>query len=473
MKRNKGSTDDFTLRSDSQVWEWAENPRITIRPRVNASGGIGYRVTFPASVTGGPVLFLQSRNLDEAKSIARHKGREFAHSRSTALTLGDSEKIQAAGALRLLQASGSSLGLDEVARRYCEASAALATHALDVVEAANLLAFCLSTSAPTGRPLVDVVKYAVERIMPSGGRKTLKEVIDEMVQAKRVWASQGHLRPASIRDFENRTGKIADDLGSLPLPEITKETLLQWLRGLELAPRSRKNYRMVLAEVLRYAQQKRYLATNPIEELTAFDVKDIEGQPAEVREPKILTPTQAESLLTAAFANPNLDLGAAVVLGLFCGIRTEELKRLKWDAVRLNEPEPFVVIGPEIAKKRRIRNVIIPACAVAWLQAWPHRTKDGALTRSDHANDYQKRFKKLARLAELAWDQNAMRHSFGSYHFAVHGNAIETARLMGHRGDDAVLFAHYRALASKDQGAQYFAILPKSESNLLAFTGSL
>jgi integrase len=167
-----------------------------------------------------------------------------------------------------------------------------------------------------------------------------------------------------------------------------------------------------------------------------------------------------------------LDLGAAVTLGLFCGIRTEELKRLGWDAVRLNEQEPFVVIGPAIAKKRRIRNVIIPPCAVAWLQAWPKRTKDGAVTRNDHANDSQKRFKKLARLAGIEWDQNAMRHSFGSYHFAVQGNAIETARLMGHRGDDGVLFSHYRALATKTQGEEYFSTLPPTASQVIIFPQS-
>jgi hypothetical protein len=472
MKRNKGSPDDFTLKSGSQIWEWVENPRINIRPRVNGSGGIGYRVTFPKSVTGGRVLFLQSKNLEEAKTIARSKGHEFAQSRSTALVLGDAEKIQAASALRFLKASGTPLGLDEATRRYCEANTALAAHGLDVVEAANLLSYCLATAAPTGRPLVEVVKYAVERIMPAGGRKTLGEVAAEMVQAKQAWAIQGHLRPASIRDFESRTGRISADLGSVPLPEITKETLLKWLGGLELSPRSRKNYRMVLAEVLRYAQQKRYVATNPIDELTAFEVKDIEGQTAEAREPKILTTSQSRALLAAAFAQPELDLGAAVTLGLFCGIRTEELKRLRWDAVRLNEEEPFVVIGPDIAKKRRIRNVIIPPCAVAWLQAWPKRTKDGAVTRNDHANDYQKRFKKLARLAGIEWDQNAMRHSFGSYHFAVQGNAIETARLMGHRGDDGVLFSHYRALATKTQGEEYFSTLPPTASQVIIFPKS-
>jgi len=173
-----------------------------------------------------------------------------------------------------------------------------------------------------------------------------------------------------------------------------------------------------------------------------------------------LSPTDAEKLLVAAFAHPELDLGAAVVLGLFAGIRTEEIKRLQWAAVRLADASPFVVIGPEIAQKRRIRNAPLPACAVAWLRRWP-RPASGPVARSEHANDFQKRFKKLSTAAKLTWESNAMRHSFGSYHYALHGNSVETARILGHQTDDTVLFSHYRALTTKDQGSAFFATFPK------------
>jgi len=62
-------------------------------------------------------------------------------------------------------------------------------------------------------------------------------------------------------------------------------------------------------------------------------------------------------LPTTAFKRADLNLGVAIVRGLFGGIRSEELKRLQWDAVRLNDGHPFVVIGPEIAKKRHIRKI--------------------------------------------------------------------------------------------------------------------
>lgn len=470
MEQQPKAPDDFKLRRGGKgklrVWQWLTDPRITIRERLNSSNGVGYRVTLPKKLTGGPVIFLQSRDFEAAKEIVRSRGREFRESRSTALALPDDKKLQAASAVRTLHDHGLTLGLDEITRRYCAADATLKAHALGVPEAATLLAAALTLSNRTGKNLLDLVAAAVERLCPAGGNKTLAELTTEMIEIKRAWFARGDLRKASFHDFEIRAGKIGKEIGSFPLPDLTKQIVYDWLNGLTLAPRTKKNYRMVLSEVLSYAKQKRYIATSPLEEFTRSDVKELEGSGGESHQPAILSPTQAEKLLTTAFAHPEWDLGAAVVLGLFGGIRTEEIKRLTWDAVRLDEEHPFVVIGAEIAKKRRIRNVPLPECAVAWLRRWQRGEK---VTRSEHHNDYQKRFLKLAAKAEIRWDANAMRHSFGSYHYAQYGNSIETARILGHKSDDTVLFSHYRALTTKEQGTAYFSIFPKYKGRVITF----
>ena len=474
MEQQQSAREDFKSRRGGRgklrVWQWLEDPRITIRERLNASNGLGYRVTLPKKLTGCRVIFIQSRNLETAKEIARSKGREFRDSRSIALALPDDKKLQAASALRTLVERDIHVDLAEVAREYSTAFAALKASGLGVGEGAKLLASAMTLASPTGKPLLDVVRFAVERLCPAGGNKTLGELTAEMIELKRGWLARGDLREASFHDFESRAGKIGNEIGSFPLPTLTKQILFDWLNGLKLARRSKKNYRMVLAELLSYAKQKRYIASNPLKEFTRQDIKEIEGFRGEAQQPAILSPDDAEKLLKAAFNEPTLDLGAVVVLGLFGGIRTEELKRLEWDAVRLDEKDPFVVIGPEIAKKRRIRNVPLPECAVAWLQRWLRGEK---VTRSSHANDYQKRFKKLCRKAELDWDTNAMRHSFGSYHYAAFGNSVETARILGHKTDDTVLFSHYRALTTKEQGEAFFGIYPKESGAVIAFPAAV
>jgi len=159
------------------------------------------------------------------------------------------------------------------------------------------------------------------------------------------------------------------------------------------------------------------------------------------------------------------------------------LKRLEWDAVRLDDPRPFVKIGRLIAKKRRIRNVEIPACAKAWLRSWPN--KSGKVARNAYVTDYVKRFAKLTRLAGFGrkddqgnwistWDDNCMRHSFGSYSYALTDDSIRTAALLGHKANDQVLFDHYRALTPKAEAEKYFALVPvpAAEPNLGPFAAA-
>jgi integrase len=160
-------------------------------------------------------------------------------------------------------------------------------------------------------------------------------------------------------------------------------------------------------------------------------------------------------------------------LALFCGIRTEELTKLKWEHIKLDAAEPYVAIPAGIAKKRRIRHVPIPANAIAWLMCCPDRK--GPITRQDFVTDFRKRFQRLlkasgfvekdkeGKVVRIVWKRNAMRHSFGSYHYALHGDSLLTSRLLGHRGGDEILFAHYRDLAGKETAEKYFAILPSDK----------
>ena len=186
-------------------------------------------------------------------------------------------------------------------------------------------------------------------------------------------------------------------------------------------------------------------------------------------------------MLESALAHSELDLLGPVVLGLFCGIRIEELKRLNWANIRDQDDRPFVTISAEMAKKKRIRNIDIPKVALKWLSLI--KIREGVVERGKHHDDYRRRFNQLLQSGGFGhtdekgkwvsdWETNAMRHSFGTYHYALHGNPLETSRQLGHKSNDQVLFDHYRALATKEQGEAFFSILPpKSDSNLVEFAG--
>ena len=340
---------------------------------------------------------------------------------------------------------------------------------------------CLPKLIKKGISLTEAVDFALERLKPHGGERSISEIADELIESKRIRFERGDLRERSYRDFRLRADKFAEAFPNTISYNLTVDQIKDWLIRLEVTPRTTQNYLSIISEILKYAVQKKYIAVSPTDELTDTDRKELCGSGLEGKEPSILTIDQCKLLLNAAYEHQELGLLGAITLGLFCGIRVEELKRLDWGNVRDSEDPPIVTLSSSMTKKRRVRHVDIPANALGWLSLCKERK--GTVAENKHTNDYQKRFRNLLKLAGFGhtykygkwvsgWDANAMRHSFGSYHYALYGNPLETSRLLGHKASDQVLFDHYRALATKEQGEAFFSIVPpKSESKLVEFAG--
>ena len=418
-------------------WEYPEKSGIFIREVLNVNKGdvygASYMVTVPAKVTGK----LRTRKQFAEKSEAE----EYAES-----TFG---------------------GVRKQGATYFDASDA----------ERNEWVHALPKLREHGITLSEAVDFAIERLRPSGGQRTISDIVTESVESKRIRFERGDLRERSFRDFRHRAGKFSEQFNELPSTSLGPDDLKKWLLGMKLSPRTTQNYLAVVAEILKFAVQKHYISLSPIDDLTDTDRKELCGTHGEVKEPAILTPEQAERLLLAAHEHSDLGLLGAVTLGLFCGIRTEELKRLDWSNVKDQEENPIVTITGAIAKKRRIRHIDIPENALLWLSLCKNR--EGPVAENKHTNDYQKRFRKLLEHAKFGhedkkkekfiveWEANAMRHSFGSYHYALHGNPLETSRLLGHKASDQVLFDHYRHLATKKQAKDYFDLKPPARAEKL------
>lgn len=324
----------------------------------------------------------------------------------------------------------------------------------------------LSKIADSGLGLADAVDFALPRLRPENGSKRLSQVISELNKLKLIDLDRGEIRPRTQIDFYKLGQKILKEIGDPMVHEIYKKDIFNWLNSLDLSSRTKANRLNTLGEVLGFAVSKGYCADNVVSALTSRERKELHGSLVKhTSNIGFLKVDQAEMLLKAALRYEELDLLGAVTLGLFCGIRTEEIKRLEWTKVNLEKK--IVTIGEDIAKKRRIRNVTIPANAISWLELCLKRK--GMVTRHNHANDYQKRFSKLWRLAQkdygveepIKWIHNGMRHSFGTYHYALYSDPIRTCKELGHKyNEDDVLFTHYRALMDESQAKAYFKLIP-------------
>jgi integrase len=422
------------MSKQNESWEHPKNSGIRIREKINTSGenayGSSFAVTVPVKVTGGARIRKQFKSKGEAETYAKEQYNGRQAQGQVFFDATDQERREFGEMLPKLRAAGVNLR--------------------------------------------DAVEFAIPRLKPLGGDKTIEEVVAEIRTEKLEMLESGAMRENSEKAFRLRSQKVVDAFGPSLARDLTLDEVKDWISSMDLAARTKKNELNCLSEILIHAVARKYVADNVLDGLTKKDRLKLYGQDEE-KEPEILTPKEAERLIKAAHEHPKLDLLAGVALGLFCGIRTEEIKKLNWDAVRLDEG--FVTISKDVAKKRSIRNVTLSENAIRWLSLCKDRK--GQITRSNFFCDFDRRFNKLLRHAGfteevgegddkktiVVWKKNAMRHSFGTYHFALNGDSIKTSTELGHKQGDGVLFAHYRALATKKHAEAYFGIVPPANAN--------
>tara|TARA_B100001167_G_scaffold161564_1_gene109371 strand:- start:870 stop:1532 length:663 start_codon:yes stop_codon:yes gene_type:complete len=160
--------------------------------------------------------------------------------------------------------------------------------------------------------------------------------------------------------------------------------------------------------------------------------------------PSIFTPPETKKLLQAALSyDPGLIPYLAI--GLFAGVRPLEIERLTW----LDISKRYVEINAAKAKSRKRRLVSLSTNLKEWL----------AFGGNLPLTNKRKRLAKILRLTGINWQPDIMRHSFASYHLALHQSADKTAFELGHR-DSKMLFAHYRELVSFEAAKAYWNITP-------------
>ena len=93
-----------------------------------------------------------------------------------------------------------------------------------------------------------------------------------------------------------------------------------------------------------------------------------------------------------------------------------------------------------------------------WLERWRDRPAAWKMTQRQYLKAKSEAFTE----AKVPHPKNVLRHSFCSYHVALHGDAARTAILLQH-ADQVMLYKHYKASVATAQAdaARWFAINPK------------
>jgi len=305
------------------------------------------------------------------------------------------------------------------------------------------------------------VSYFLKHANPAGGKRTLAEVAKEFLKSRQAMG----VRSRTLTQYESYLRTIGERFGSQSINEVRRGEIEDWLSESEWSKRTRNNYVSTLSTLFLFARDRDYCAENPAEKIPRAILDDTP--------PGILTVKEAAALLEITREKDSQML-AYVAIGLFAGLRRSELCSLEWSEIDRNA-RTIEVKGAK-AKTRQRRIVSISDALLAWLaicpetpRPTPSRNEDvcGERLKNLYSEERDESGTVLRKAVVSPWPHNALRHSFGSYHYAQHSDENRTAAEMGN--SPAVIFRHYRALVKPEATKAFWLLRPASDGKTILF----
>jgi integrase len=256
-----------------------------------------------------------------------------------------------------------------------------------------------------------------------------------------------------LADLAQRLGLFARQF-PITTADITPALLTDFLRALDVTPRTRLNYRRALENFTNWLRGEKLLEKD-------FTMVDVPVPILPEKPIPIFHPDEMRWLLAHAPAS----VLPVLLLGGFAGLRTSEVRILRWTDISFARGRIRVPKG-----KTGARNVPLLANLRAWLE--PLKTDGPVLTIVESSIDagYRRAVARANRELErrgdrlrLAWKANALRHSFVSYRVAATKDLAKVSLECGH--SVATLRKHYLELVDDDEAAAWFALRPGRASN--------
>ena len=298
------------------------------------------------------------------------------------------------------------------------------------------------------------------------------------------------VRVLEVKEREGKSAKYLDQLRSTVgqfcrwegcgyrwAHEVTRWDVERWVEGNGWAAKTRRNYVINVRSVLEMGRKLGAVRMN------ATDGMDL--PPSVEGEVVVLSPGEVARLVVRCLPRvrgryAGHDHGCLlpyVVLGCFAGLRPErELGLLRVGDIHLDEGAVVVSAGSAKSRARRVVDLSpnavgllrigLPMLVAHWSgdRGAPARVEDMRLV----PRNFKRRWDGLRRACgfELSrwqpegrwWKGDVMRHSFASYHFAMHQNENVLKAQMGHAKGSDVLWQHYRLRVTRRESERFWGI---------------
>ncbi|EEF63304.1 tyrosine-type recombinase/integrase [Pedosphaera parvula] len=288
----------------------------------------------------------------------------------------------------------------------------------------------------------EAVRYYVKRHPSKLQVKTVAEAVDDFIKAK----TDARRSERHVQDLSHRLGKFKDAF-HCNLTMVTEPEIQLFLGKMDLAPRSRNNFRATIVSFFKWAKRKKYL---PLDWDEVSGIEVIEDGEGEI---KIFTPEELVAILTHA----DEKLIPFLVIGAFAGLRSSEICRLDWQQIGVGDGKYIEVKAKDARKTKQRRLVPIPENLRLWLK--PYSKSTGKIWPYLHTYLYELLEVALVD-AKVKWKKNGLRHSFISYRVAEAQDVAKVALEAGN--SPQMIFSNYRELVTPEKAGKWFAITSDS-----------
>ena len=192
----------------------------------------------------------------------------------------------------------------------------------------------VSLYARTPEDLYEKVQEA-ERLIADASFRRSNPTVKEYCE-KWLMIQKGRLRTTTYTDYEWKVKKyILKPLGNMYMADVTPDDVkLAILPALSMSESVYRSTQMLYKLIFTAAEESNIIKKSPCTKLSAKG-----GKPQ--KDKQALSDEQVEKLLAAI---KDLPPYVFVMIGLYCGLRREEILALQWDCVFLDVPTPYLSV---------------------------------------------------------------------------------------------------------------------------------
>ena len=277
-----------------------------------------------------------------------------------------------------------------------------------------------------------------------------------------------------IKQFQTAVKQFGRYIGKTTIDCITTKKIINYLddpnqnQGKGWAPATKNMHRAHLSNMFEIAKTHEKANENPVSSISKYNEnKD--------RTVEYVDPSKVEQFMRLV---KQIDPQIAVIYTLvfWCGLRLSEASRMTWEWISLDQG--MLRVPKEITKTCKRVNKI-PENALEWLTVLKPQVKEINLVERNKSftemtnNQFQlwiqetdnaisaahKRVRWNTKKYDVKLPQNALRHSFGTFHLALYDNIGTTATMMGN-SPEKIRSNYDGECMDKNAPAKFFSIKP-------------